>query len=96
MNMETSLEKDLKSAYRAIGKPLKNATRLLEEISDGSQAAVKAIRAFCRTCREAHRHHRAEVLSKNRQKYHAKRYYEDLRRQWKEEDRPHFSVIYNH
>ena len=96
MDMEISLKKDLKSAYRSIGTPLTMISNVLKRIEADSHVSAVALRQFCRTCREAHRHHRAEVLSRNRQKYHAKRYYEDLRRQWKEEDRPHFSVIYNH
>lgn len=95
MNMDSSLKKDLRSLSRATGTPLRNLTSALERLATETKASANAVRMFCRTCREAHRHHRAEVLSRNRQKYHAKRYYEDLRRQWLEEDRPHFSVIFH-
>lgn len=95
MNMDSSLKKDLKSAYRAIGMPLKNLTNSFERLSSDSRLSSEAVKMFCHTCRSAHRHHRAEVLSKNRRQYHAKRYYENLRRQRLEEDRPHFSVIFH-
>lgn len=95
MNMDSSLKKDLKSAYRAIGTPLAMISNVLKRIEADSHVSAVALRQFCRTCRETRRHHRAEVLSKNRRQYHAKRYYENLRRQCLEEDRPHFSVIFH-
>ena len=93
--MEISMKKDLRSLSRATGTPLRNLTSALERLATETKASTNAVRMFCRTCREAHRHYRAEVLSKNRRQYHAKRYYENLRRQWLEEDRPHISVIFH-
>lgn len=95
MNMDSSLKRKLKSAYRSAGLPLKNLTDEFIKISYESFDSSRAVEMFFHTCRAVHRHHRAEVLSKNRRQYHAKRYYENLRRQWKEEDRPHFSVIFH-